>query len=496
MKCEIRVVSGARAGHHDVFDKSYIGIGRHPLSDVRFDAEQDLDSSTRHAAIVKTGDTFVLRDLGSTNGTFVNGERVEGDRLLHDGDTLRFGFHGPEATFHLVREQEEVVIEAVHLPPKAEPADPAVPRATDGGSAAPPPLPPPIPPPPATPPSPPPRAAKGAAGTKPAPARTPAPAPKAPAAHQPPSATGILRAELSVQRSRFRAIMVTLVILFVGAAVVVIWMGRTSSQVQTQLVQRVDSLKLQIAELRRLQAAADSEAARLRTRIAAEHDPTRAQVLRQQLTDVERRSQSMGQARTVDWAGITRANRRAVAIIYVRFPDSSMWSGTAFCVSPTGLLITNRHLVTNDQGQGPVDVAVQFSGSSDVHPARIERVAPDADLAVLRLESQGPFPAVSGLGGDAAPSEGDPIGLLGFPLGMDLPQGAQPTASLFTGSVSRTIPDSLLQLDAWSGTGASGSPIFDRSGQVIGVEFGGQRESGGRVVFGLPIRRALALLPS
>ena len=466
MKCEIRVVSGARAGRYDVFDKSYIGIGRHPLSDVRFDAEQDLDSSTRHAAIVKTGDTFVLRDLGSTNGTFVNGERVEGDRQLHDGDTLRFGFHGPEATFHLVHEQEEVVIEAVHLPPQAEPADPAVPRA-----------------------------AKGAAEAKPAPAPTPAPAPKAPAPHKPPSATGILRAELSVQRSRFRAIMVTLVILFVGAAVVVIWMGRTSSQVQTQLVQRVDSLTQQIAELRRLQATADSEAARLRTQLTAERDPARAQVLRQQLTTVERRSQSMGQARTVDWAGITRANRRAVAIIYVRFPDSSMWSGTAFCVSPTGLLITNRHLVTNDQGQRPMDVAVQFSGSSDVHPARIERVAPDADLAVIRLESPGPFPAVSGLGGDA-PTEGDPIGLLGFPLGMDLPQGAQPTASLFTGSVSRTIPDSLLQLDAWSGTGASGSPIFDRSGHVIGVEFGGQRETGGRVVFGLPIRRALALLSS
>lgn len=493
MKCEIRIVSGARAGHHDVFDKSYIGIGRHPLSDVRFDAEQDLDSSTRHAAIVKTGDSFVLRDLGSTNGTFVNGERIEGDRQLHDGDTLRFGFHGPEATFHLVREQEEVVIEAVHLPPKAEPADPAVARATNGGSAASPPSPPPTPPPP-TPPSPPPRAAKGAAGAKPAPAPTPAPAPKAPATPKPPSATGILRAELSVQRSRFRAIMVTLVILFVGAAAVVIWMGRTSSQVQTQLVQRVDSLRQQIAELRHLQAAADSEAVRLRAQLAAERDPARARVLQRQLTDVERRSQSMGQARTVDWAGITRANRRAVAIIYVRFPDSSMWSGTAFSISQTGLLITNRHLVTNDQGQRPMDVAVQFSGSSDVHPARVERVAPDADLAVIRLDSQGPFPAVSGLGGDAAPSEGDPIGLLGFPLGMDLPQGAHPTASLFTGSVSRTIPDSLLQLDAWSGTGASGSPIFDRSGQVIGVEFGGQRETGGRVVFGLPISRARALL--
>ena len=45
MKCEFRIVSGGRAGHREVFDKSYIGCGRHPLSDLRFDAEKDLDVS-------------------------------------------------------------------------------------------------------------------------------------------------------------------------------------------------------------------------------------------------------------------------------------------------------------------------------------------------------------------------------------------------------------------------------------------------------------------
>lgn len=68
--------------------------------------------------------------------------------------------------------------------------------------------------------------------------------------------------------------------------------------------------------------------------------------------------------------------------------------------------------------------------------------------------------------------------------------------TLAPGTIGKILPDSLLQLDAYSGTGASGSPIFDRTGQVIGLEFGGLRESGGRIVLGLPIRRALALLGS
>src|SRR5256886_13648466 len=51
----------------EAFRKGYIGLGRHPLSDVRFDAERDLDVSSRHAAMVRKTDGFVLQDLGSRN---------------------------------------------------------------------------------------------------------------------------------------------------------------------------------------------------------------------------------------------------------------------------------------------------------------------------------------------------------------------------------------------------------------------------------------------
>lgn len=47
--------------------------------------------SRRHAEIVRTGDAMVLRDLGSTNGTFVNGAKVSGDQALRRGDAIQLG---------------------------------------------------------------------------------------------------------------------------------------------------------------------------------------------------------------------------------------------------------------------------------------------------------------------------------------------------------------------------------------------------------------------
>src|SRR5256886_16246584 len=94
-------LSGARVGQVEIFRKSYIGLGRHPLSDVRFDPDRDIDVSARHASIVRQGESFLLRDLGSTNGTFVNGTRIAGDVTLKGGDAITFGQNGPRAEFRL-----------------------------------------------------------------------------------------------------------------------------------------------------------------------------------------------------------------------------------------------------------------------------------------------------------------------------------------------------------------------------------------------------------
>ena len=68
MLIELRIDSGARAGHVESFDKSVIAIGRHPMMDLRFDPKQDLDVSARHGEIRLVDGKYSIIDPASTNG--------------------------------------------------------------------------------------------------------------------------------------------------------------------------------------------------------------------------------------------------------------------------------------------------------------------------------------------------------------------------------------------------------------------------------------------
>jgi hypothetical protein len=52
---------------------------------------EDPFASTRHARITREGHVFVIEDLGSTNGTYLNDEPLEGPQPLHSGDRIRIG---------------------------------------------------------------------------------------------------------------------------------------------------------------------------------------------------------------------------------------------------------------------------------------------------------------------------------------------------------------------------------------------------------------------
>ena len=51
----------------------------------------DLNVSRRHAQVRRSGGVFVVEDLGSTNGTLVNGVRIDGETVLHRGDVISVG---------------------------------------------------------------------------------------------------------------------------------------------------------------------------------------------------------------------------------------------------------------------------------------------------------------------------------------------------------------------------------------------------------------------
>ena len=64
-------------------------VGRGPGAMLRFDDDDYV--SSRHAQITPAADGVWVEDLGSTNGTYVNGSPVTTARLLHAGDLIRIG---------------------------------------------------------------------------------------------------------------------------------------------------------------------------------------------------------------------------------------------------------------------------------------------------------------------------------------------------------------------------------------------------------------------
>jgi len=81
------VRKGPNAGSRYVLDAEVTQAGRHPDSDIFLD---DITVSRRHAEITRRADGYVLRDVGSLNGTYVNRDRVEESKLAH-GDELQIG---------------------------------------------------------------------------------------------------------------------------------------------------------------------------------------------------------------------------------------------------------------------------------------------------------------------------------------------------------------------------------------------------------------------
>src|SRR5688572_27520732 len=79
--------AGLRAG--SAYDLSAGALlGRGESADIRL---QDTFASSAHARLVPQGDVVVLEDLGSTNGTYLNGEPLRGPQPLHVGDSIRIG---------------------------------------------------------------------------------------------------------------------------------------------------------------------------------------------------------------------------------------------------------------------------------------------------------------------------------------------------------------------------------------------------------------------
>src|SRR6185295_7266394 len=83
-----RLIFGTPTGERSVELAGVNGLGRHPANTLQL---MDKIASKEHCIVEQRGSQFVLRDLGSLNGTYVNGERVNGERMLRHGDEIEIG---------------------------------------------------------------------------------------------------------------------------------------------------------------------------------------------------------------------------------------------------------------------------------------------------------------------------------------------------------------------------------------------------------------------
>lgn len=85
---EIVVERGPNEGSRWMLRAGSTSLGRHPKSDILLD---DITVSRRHAVVTRHGTALHLEDVGSLNGTYLNGERIEMAQTLRHGDRVQVG---------------------------------------------------------------------------------------------------------------------------------------------------------------------------------------------------------------------------------------------------------------------------------------------------------------------------------------------------------------------------------------------------------------------
>ena len=103
-----------------LLDKPILLFGRHEECDVQLNSEK---VSRRHCVLAQLSDCLIIRDLGSTNGVRINGQRVA-EGKLHVGDELQIGNFKYQVCGDLLGRSKDHAPAAEHKPvPPAEGTD-------------------------------------------------------------------------------------------------------------------------------------------------------------------------------------------------------------------------------------------------------------------------------------------------------------------------------------------------------------------------------------
>jgi len=445
VNARLTVLSGATAGRWLDLAGREVTVGRSPEVDLQFDPYSDLRVSGTHAALFPHGDGWAIRDLGSRNGTLVNGQKLTGPVLLAHGDRIQFGEEGPLAEFYLAG--FEVRPPSAYPPPS--PSSQAAPPRRGRWIAV---------------------AVAGLLVVALV-------------------AVGLFARHSWSEGQRYREMVEAMQeridsILAESEATADALEGRIEG-LHGALQDSRTHLERAGRDLAQAQATGNtSEIAALRVQV----QEAQAALVRQQL------------AANLDFEAIEDANRSAVVKVYVDF-GGEVITATAFAVREDATLLTNRHVVLGPGGdRTPRRLAVQFADSRQVWPARLLATSDVDDLAVLKADNiMGRVPTI--LGFNTRPDTvqaGQGVAVIGFPLG-----GADLAAGEGSGTVARTtltagvvsaVREGRMEVNGYGVEGSSGSPIFDGDGKLVGVLYGGRMVDGERTLFAVAVDRVMAFL--
>src|SRR5580658_2562556 len=159
--------------------------------------------------------------------------------------------------------------------------------------------------------------------------------------------------------------------------------------------------------------------------------------------------------------------------------------GSGFMVDPSGIVVTNNHVVRDTT---VVEVTLQDGRKFTSKDIRRD---PKADVAVIKVESKDPLPFLE-FGDSAAMEVGDQVLAVGAPFGLI----GSVTSGIVSGksrnNLNLNLYEDFIQTDAAVNPGNSGGPLVSMEGKVIGLTAAIKTRSGGFQGVGLAVSSKLA----
>jgi pSer/pThr/pTyr-binding forkhead associated (FHA) protein/S1-C subfamily serine protease len=264
---------------------------------------------------------------------------------------------------------------------------------------------------------------------------------------------------------------------------------------QTALTQQLSS-----GEARRLESQRDVQRLREQLNQAQRSAPSPGTIdsLRRQLQATELQSANldarMRAIRGTDFASIAQQNQTAVGLITVKF-GRDYFNGTGFVVSPDGYMLTNWHVVTDTGYPQPDTIWVTMADQANARLADIVATSRERDIGLIKIRGyQGPHLTAIDWSGTKS-RQGEPAALIGFPAGAGFSRlGSSFVRTSMTAGIISRVTENVIQFDGMTIGGSSGSPVFNANGELISIHRAGLPQAPG-FALSVPIRHAVPLLP-